>query len=331
MRLTRTRTVLALGAAAALFGATAAAASESSTITVSTGSINGTRTLKLLDLQGNDLAGGSLPIGTGNSGAFVAAVVDANYKHVGYQVTSTMTNMYPYSGGTYQTGATDVPSGNVSVSFPTAGLQLDNVSNLVQPVFTIAGDLTGTLSATALSLLPLGTDLTTFSTTVDGLVNPVTTVASHVVDGTLAGLPLQVQNGTTGNYTNAASLQPDGTVNETGATSLLLMQGTAQSVDPTALTSQLPAVGTSVSTLISDGLVSQDSVLSAVAAALGIPVTDLTTSVIAPLTTTANGVINGVLGQSGTYNSMPELQVTVPSTVPAGTYQGVLTVTLADQ
>lgn len=328
MKLTRTRVVLGGVAVTTLLGASAAMAS-SSTITVSTGSINGTRTLQLLDPTGGSLAG-ALPIGTGNSGSFVASVVDANYKHVGYQVTSTMTNLYPYSSGTYSIGTTNVPSSGVGVSFPTQGLQLDNVTDLVQPVFTIAGNLTGTLGLTALSLLLPGTNLTTFSTTVDGMGGSVTTAAAHVLDGSLTTLPVSVQHGIADSYTTPATLAANGTVNETGAKSVLLMDGTAQTIGASTLNAALPAA-TSVTNLISQGWLSQSAVLQAVANALAIPVVDLTTAVIAPLTGTATGTIGGVLGQTGSYNTVPQLHVTVPSTVPSGTYQGVLTVTLADK
>jgi hypothetical protein len=49
------------------------------------------------------------------------------------------------------------------------------------------------------------------------------------------------------------------------------------------------------------------------------------------LTGTINALTGSVLGQTGSYNTMPALAIDVPTSIAAGTYRGQLVVTLMDK
>ena len=82
-----------------------------------------------------------------------------------------------------------------------------------------------------------------------------------------------------------------------------------------------------------DGL-DQNAVISAVAQQLGIAPNLLSaadvTSIMSTLTGTVNSLTGSILGQSGSYNTMPTLSISVPSSAAAGVYRGQLVVTLMD-
>jgi hypothetical protein len=149
---------------------------------------------------------------------------------------------------------------------------------------------------------------------------------------------VRVQTGTTATFDQPAQLSAAGAPTVSGTPSQPnVMVGTAQTGDPTAILNALKAtVGNTlsavpVSTLISNGYLDQNAVLAAVAQAtgqLGL-VTTNATAVINSLSANLTSVGN-VLGQSGSYNSLPQLNVNIPSGTASGTYRGELTVTLAD-
>lgn len=340
---------LRIGAAAAAATVVAvtggtAAADTTNTQPVTVTALAGTRTLNVLSLTGGPLNG--LVLGTGHAGAFLTNVTDVGYQNVGYQVTAELSNLYPYDAksGSYNFQGTSIPSNAVSLGFPTTNpLDLTNVASDVTPVIQLTGDLSG-FTASLLTqlggLLTLPSSITTtLSTTVDGATTPVSNAVKEILDGLANDLPIQLQTGSGGSFTNPGPLTgvsgapaPQGT-----PTDLLIEKGTPNSVSGllSDLLTQLGAGADGtipISTLISQGIVSKDDVLSAIQSATGIPLDFLTSNATAILNTVTAKITNlaAILGQDGSYNALPLLSVNLPKNTPAGTYQGILTVTLMD-
>ena len=114
------------------------------------------------------------------------------------------------------------------------------------------------------------------------------------------------------------------------------MSGAAQAPLGSALTSALQTAynGKTAAQLAAAGLIDQSAVIAAVAQQLGITpdllsAADVTT-IMTTLTGTISGITGSVLGQSGSYNTLPTLSINVPSSAAAGVYRGELVVTLMD-
>lgn len=326
----RRRVTIGAVALFALAGATLGAAADTSTVPVTVAVVNGTRTLTVTDPAGAAIGGSGLPLGVGHSGAFLVNVTDANYAHAGYQVSATMTNLYPYAG-TYDFGGDVIPSSAVSVDYPGNLAGLVDIESIVAPVVTLSGNLglLGTIS---------GLD-------VDGVTQSVQTLSNAVTQDTLATvldqLPVSLTAGATGAFTDPADI---GQAGEPGAphgspTSKVLMSGDAQS--PTALLDALVAAldndlgGSTAQELIDAGLLDQDTVLTAVAGDLGLVPSLLTnlqiTTILNGLTGTVTDITGDVLGQTGTYSSLPALGIDLPVGTDTGVYRGQLVVTLMDK
>jgi hypothetical protein len=321
-------------AAAAVITAALPALATSVPVTVTSSA--GTRTLTLSSADGTALdATHGLSLGSGKTASIVAAVTDSNYGHNGYQVSSTMTNLYPISGPTYNFAGTPVPSSAISVAVPAVALDLANVNATIAPVVTLSGNLTTALAAIA-TLLPLGTNLTSVTTTVTGAPQSLAAVATHVTDGTLAALPLATTGASAGAFTTPATLGTGDPATGTGATTKVLMNSTLQTGNLAALTSSLNTAfsAKTVAQLITDGVFDTNSVLTALANTLGIATSLLQTvnqsTLLAALSPSVTSLVGGLLGQSGTSSSNSTLTLATPANLPAGTYRGVLTVTMAD-
>jgi hypothetical protein len=322
------RRLLAIGSAAvvALTGvASTAWAGGSTTTPVTVSTTLGTRTLNLLDLTGQPIGASGLTIGTGHGGNMVVNVTDSLYQHVGYQVSAMMSDLYPYANGAYNFNTGKIASSAVSVSYPSNLLDLSNLGNLLSPVYT----LTGTL--------PLGLGTLT-NTTVTGTAQSVQTLTGDIVNGALAALPIKVQTGTSGAFTSPAQLSAAGAPTvSSAATQLNVMTGTAQAGDLSGALAALKAtIGNTtnavpVQTLITNGYLDQSQVLAAVAQATGQLnlVMNNASAVLSALSANLTS-IGTLIGQSGSYNSLPQLAVAIPSGTASGTYRGELTVTLAD-
>jgi hypothetical protein len=335
MNRTGTLALLALAACgASALAALPAAAGTTIPVTVVAGS--GSRTLTLTAPDGTALdATHGLTLGAGKTAAIVAGVTDSTYSHVGYQVSATMSNLYPYTGTTYNFAGTPISSSAVSMATPAAPLDLANVSATVQPVLSLSGNLTSVLGP-IIALLPGGTTLTNVVTQVTAAPQSLAAVASHVVDGTLAGLPIRTSSAQSGAFTTPASLGVGDPVQGGTPTTMLLVSGTPQTGTLSSLVSSLQSTlgAQSVTSLISSGVLDQSSVLTGLASTLGIPASLLSlvnvTNLLGALTPTVTSLTGGLLGQSGTANSNATLQLATPSNLAPGTYKGVLTVTLAD-
>jgi hypothetical protein len=336
MNRSRRRLAAIAGLMLAVGTAGAASAGSSVNLPVTVSASAGTRTLTVTDLSGNPLGPtNGLALANGQVKRFVVSVTDVNYSHVGYQVTSEMSNLYPYANGSYDFAATPIPSGNVQLSNFSSLLDLENVKSLVAPVFTLTGTLPSVLGLSGSSTL----------TGLGGAVQSATTVPASLVGSQLQSdlslLPLQVTQGPSGEaYTNPAQLVDGSTTGPAVSgtpTQLTLMSGSAQPGDLAGLLSELQGVynGLSAATLIADGVLSQDTVVTALETQLGLPSSAVEANLSAILsalsgTVTALSSTTGVLGQSGSYNGISGLGITVPATTTSGTFRGIYTVILAD-
>jgi hypothetical protein len=324
----RPRAFAALAATAALLGPVAAFA-DSSTVPVTTVVATGTRTLNVTDPTGAAIGANGLPLGAGHGGALLVNVTDANYQHAGYQVSATMSNLYPWSGGGYNFNGTPIPSSAISVDYPSSLLDLVNVKSLVAPVLKLTGSIT---------VGGLGVP-TAINQSVDGATESVQVLANTVTSSTLAAalasLPVTLQTGQTGAFAAPAGL-PGEPAAHPNPTSKVLMSGAAQAPAGAALVNALNSTygGDSAAQLVAAGLLDQNAVISAVAQQLGITPDLLSaadiSSIMSSLSGTVTSLAGSILGQSGSYNTMPTLSITVPSSASAGVYRGELVVTLMD-
>src|SRR3954451_2517421 len=199
------RRALAALAAAGTLVVPVAAFADSSTVPVTTVvGATGTRTLAVTDPTGAAIGASGLPLGAGHGGAMLVNVTDLNYQHAGYQVSATMSNLYPWTGSAHDFPGAPIPSSAISVDYPSGLLDLLNVKSLVDPVVHLTGSLTvGGLG------LP-----TAINQNVDGATSSVQTLASTVTQATLASalasalaeLPVTLQTGETGAFSAAAGL-----------------------------------------------------------------------------------------------------------------------------
>jgi hypothetical protein len=323
------RRVLATLAAAGTLVVPVAAFADSSTVPVTTLVATGTRTLAVTDPTGAAIGASGLPLGAGHGGALLVNVTDVNYQHAGYQVSATMSNLYPWSGSAYDFAGTPIPSSAISVDYPSGLLDLVNVKSLVAPVLHLTGSVT---------VGGLGVP-TAINQNVDGATDSVQTLANTVTKSTLAAaladLPVTLQTGETGSFASAAGLPGEPTAHPS-PTSKVLMSGAAQPPLTSALVSALNTTygGETAAQLVAAGLLDQNAVVAAVAQQLGITPDLLSsadiTSIMSTLTGTVGSLAGTVLGQSGSYNTMPTLSINVPSSASAGVYRGQLVVTLMD-
>lgn len=319
--------------------------------------VAGSRTLKVTTPTGTNLNGGELDLGTAHTGAFVTSVTDANYDHVGYQVSATLSNLYLFEGS-FDCGK-KVDSGDLSAAFPI-NAQVQDLGALIQGLV----DLQGTVNGALASLLdPGGTIGLILSTAgLDPLAGRPLEVAGPVaaqVEDTLAGaldgasslLPVKVSNGSPGPFSTPATHPQCGGGGGT-PTSRMLMSGDASSLGGfvQGLIDDLQALvdGVTASDLIDAGVIDAAAAEAAAAeavqglqdqinselAGLGLDpialpqtgdVIDLVLDLLVGLLDTAN-----LLGQTGVGISVPNLNAEPDSAPTAGVYKGRMVVTLVD-
>jgi hypothetical protein len=325
---TRRRLIAATGAVTLLAGAGSAFAVQTSTITVGATVINGTRTLNVKDVSGGPVS--SLALGAGHGGALLVNVSDVNYAHAGYQVTATMSNLYPYDGS-YHFNQTPIPSSAVTMSFPGGLVDVAGLSTLVEPVIHLAS-----------TSLPFSV-IKPMDTTVTGAaksVQTLSTVTQSTLNALADELPVKVSNGTGGAFTQPAAVTGQG--GSFNPTPVDVLDGSKQSLN--ALLNDLKnALNTGAATaqdFVTAGVLDQNSVLAAGAAALGLTSDQLTSTLINQILAVPASVVDlqavgatldKVLGQTGSYNTVSALSLNLPDQQPAGSYQGELTFTLLDK
>lgn len=363
MKLTA-RKMAAVGAGAAMLALLAGPAFGAN-VDVLFSSNGGSRTLSLFQPDGSTpLTSTDLSSGTSN---FIAKVQDTNYSNNGFKVQATMSNLYGFANNTYNCSSV-VPSSKVSLSSPTGLITVGGVSANLAPVFTVVGTLTGGLGGNLpdpLLLTPVNVG-TSANNTINGVLpqsltpltqsqltgSSLTNLIGSTLSGALNKLPLNLdlnQADLGGGFTSP-DVHPTCDASATNATQRQIMSSTA---DPTGLLSVVQglittALGTSTPTLtqlINGGFISSSQVStmlqniipagSAPSLVGQLTLTGLTndlTTIEGDLTANITSVtaLAGSLIQSGSYSSSPDLSINTAG-IPAGSYKGVMTVTLLDQ
>lgn len=332
---------------AALAGAVAAPAMAGS-VSVTMSTTSGTRTLNLYQPDGTTpFTSSDLSKGASN---FIAQVVDSSYSNNGFKVQATMSNLYGFANNTYNCNVS-VPSSAIDLSSPTGLLSLAGVNANLTPVFTLVGTLTPLNVLGLLSSVPINLPINGL---LPGSLSPVSQSqltglsATNLIGSTLASVEskLPVSLGTTGlggNFTapDAHPTCPGGGVNPTqvqimnSAADAGGVLGPLQSLIQGVLGTSTPTV----TQLISGGFLSSSAVSSALQTVGGL-INQLGLGGLTSALSTIEGLLNVNLSsltiaptslvQSGNYSSSPNLAVNTAG-IPAGTYKGVMTVTLLDQ
>lgn len=320
-----------------------AAASQSGSVTVTlntTGPAESGRTLLLYDTSGQPLS--SLDLSTGTR-SFVAEVVDNSNSLTGYTVQASMSNLYGYNGGNWSCTAT-IPSSAVSISTPPALLDASGVASTITPEFQVTGSLTNALSN--LTGLNLSSESVT-DAVVTGLSQALTEAylaagnTGQLIGSTLTtvnpGLPIQINAGVGGAFATPAADPSGANCGQTGpGTAVPVMTGLAHETDLVsdlqALLSKLP--NQSAATLIGNGYLDSNSVISSVATALGVPINLISSDASAienALTVSlASTPLESALDtETGSYAASPAVTVDT-SGVPDGSYRGTMTITEVD-
>ena len=346
----RVRLAIVGSSVAALAAAATIPAAMASSVNVSLSTTSGTRTLNLYQSDGTTpLTSSDLSSGASN---FIAQVADSSYSNNGFKVQATMSNLYGFANNAYNCNVS-VPSSAINLSSPTGLLSVAGVNANLTPVFTIVNQ-----TLPALSVPGLINPVTITNLGINGLLpasmNPLSQsqltglTNTNLIGSVLAGVEskLPVSLGTTGlggNFTNP-DVHPTCNPAATGATPVQIMNSTA---DPTGVLAQLQgliqtAVGTATPTLtqlINGGFLTSSAVSSALQTVGGL-VNQLGLGGLTSSLSTLEGLLNVPLSslslapsslvQTGNYSSSPSLSVNT-SGIPAGTYKGVMTVTLLDQ
>lgn len=340
--------------------AAAVPAFAGTTVTLTAGT--GTRQLAVLDLTGNPLT--NLTLKPGVPQPFRVRVTDSSITNFtqNFSVSAVMNNLYLQNGSTYNY-STKIPSSDLSISYPTDPLSASGVSFADLPQVAVSGTLptcatlvtAGILTSSQIAAggvaVPLCTlvDGATALTVsgVDSLASPLATTVYPALTN-LANLPFALSGNQSGAFTNADYQNGIGASDPAGGgaagTALLMMQGvpgmtTALSNEVASAIGTLPATLTSATgsgsqTALNDlmSALSTSSTYSSLASALSqlsaseeVGVLNYLTGALVP------PVLTNVLNETGTYNAFPELSVNPTGSVPAGTYQGTLTITLVQQ
>lgn len=336
----RTRSISLAIVSVALSAATGVGHAD--TVTVEAAVNVGTRTFTLSDLSGASLD--AIALGTTGSAGFVANVADVRYDRVGYQVTANLSDLYKVSGSSFDCSK-KIAASNFALGFLASPIALSDIAALVDPVWDLAGTVTGTL-ATALGVAS-GTAVT--------VSNFAGERAEHVLAGAFTGvedaLPIKVAAGSGGPFTAPAPHATCDLSPGSPATSRLLMGGTGSDLaalfawveDALTSTADSNASGTVTGNeMVTSGTAADATLAAAVRTALGTSGVALAafdtliaagtitmTQIYATLTATLDPVA-ALVGQTGTYLALPKLAATIPDTATTGTYRGTLTVTLID-
>lgn len=345
----RSRVRLAIvGAAVTALAAAVAGPALAGSVNVTMSTTQGSRTLNLYQPDGSTpLVTSDISSGASN---FIAQVVDSGYSNNGFKVQATMSNLYQFANNAYNC-AHSVSSSAINLSSPTGLLSLAGVTTNLTPVFNLVGTLTPLNVLGLTSNVPINLPVNGL---LPGSLNPISQSqltglsATNLIGSALAGVEskLPVSFGTTGlggNFTSP-DVHPTCDTTASGATPVQIMNNTA---DPTGVTSVLQgliqtALGTATPTvtqLISGGFLTSSAVstalqgVSSLVNQLGLGgLTGALSTIQGLLTSTLStvGLAPSTLVQSGNYSSSPNLAVSTAG-IPAGTYKGVMTVTLFDQ
>lgn len=356
-----TRRLAVLGAVSALaFAVIGPAFSTTSTVTLT--DVSGSRTLTVTDVSGTTLDAATVSTGAGASIPFVTNVMDVLYDNLSYDVDASMSNLYlvdAASGTGFDCGVY-VPAGDLAISWPTEAFGVDDVEALVTDVvFNISSTLSDSGDATLNTVLLDATGLVLgaglgpadISRSGQGLVQ--STLSDVALQSALSGevldeLPLRISVGMAAPFSAAAD-HSSCVGGATSPTSINLQSGDPNAFDLTELAAEVEAAVGTLAGAVSGGHLTEDEVLGALFsdAALTEIQTKVTTlglqaewASYVDTTLVGAGSLNDVsigtlVGQTGTYTSVPSLDVAsdlnVTGTPPAGVanaYRGELVITL---
>ena len=285
---------------------------------------SGTRVLHVEDLQGNELS--KLDFGTSRSLPFRVRVVDDAFDREGFTVEATMTNLYrTNSAGAVDYDLEPIASEKVTLGSASSPSALD-VKAVVRPVLNTVTTIASPAICQLLGLTALGssTGCTINGTDVVGKVTELT--ATEALLAQLPKLPLVPQPVETGKFLNAEygagvgiGQAPEGALDPTA---LDVLGGDALAVDLsglTALANDVPDID----------LIDAGALLTELGQTL--PVSKLlpeqVTALVAATTATVKLLtLDDVLSQTGTYLSLPTLNVDSSDAEP-GDYKGTLVIT----
>lgn len=312
-------------------------------VTYSTGSPVGGRTLTLQNMKGGDLTTTGLDLSSGTN-SFITKVTDVDYADKGYTVQANMSNLYAYDSSTGQyTCSSMVKSSAVTLNSP-GGLEISGLGLNITPNFILtgslpAGSLVSTLTSSNGQLQ--GVAQTLSQTDLLGAANSGSLYGSTLT-GLLSQLPVQVSTGG-GPFSSPAADPPGASCGITDAnatpTPVTIMSATTPASLLTdvqdALTSKLGGSAATVTNLINAGYLDPTAVQNLLLTVTGLPL-----DVLQPQLTTLENALTGALDsttpvvpldttQSGTYSSDPSMVVNTTG-IGAGSYQGLMTVTLMD-
>jgi hypothetical protein len=303
----------------------AALPAHADNVTVSLSNPGGSRTVYVEKVDGTALT--TLDFGTSRSLPFKVRVVDDKFDREPFTVTATMTKLYQTGlGGTPDFAKTPISSAQVSLG-SVAGPSALDVKAVVQPLLNTVTTITDPVICHALGLTiaanlnPCTVNLADVAGKVQELTLPQDVLA------TLPKLPLVPQPVVGGPFTNpqyaigAAVGDPNAT--NTAPTSRQVLGGDASPVDLSALDSLVAAIS-------SANLIDPAALLNRLGQTLplGSLLPAQLTTVVSSTTATAKALsLSNILSQTGTYVSLPSLNVTVPAGADAGDYKGTLVVT----
>lgn len=348
--------IAALVGGTGLIGQPARASSVPVTFTTAS-SCNTCRTLVLQDAAGGSLS--TLDLSSGAAG-FLAEVQDNQYLDNGFTVQATMSNLYHYASGAW-TCANPVSSNVVSMASNQSLIDANGLGSALQPVWVLSGDISSVLSGLGLPLLN-GVLPTTNPVTVSGASqvltqaqetgNALTDELGSTLSG-LTGLPISLTGSSKAPFASPAAPPTGSGCTDTtgsGATSLTVLNGGLPATPVTPVTPLIndlysvisTALGSTVSgvappTLFQLGsttsFVNAANAVDQIASAIGIPLNLVTgsiaTSIEKDVTATLSSTLSTVTSLTGNYSASPAMSISTAG-IPAGSYRGQLTITLAD-
>jgi hypothetical protein len=301
--------------------AIAAPASAQVTLPVTLANGEGSRTMYVEDLLGNELTG--FAFGEATSQPFRVRVVDDSMDRTPFTVSAQMTKLYRLVDGSLVADQ-PIASGQLRVD-PVIDPSVSGVLASVQPVVDIVLHSTDPVVCTLLGVLTGSCDIPLADLTAK--VQDVAYAADTVLDG-LPIVPGSTEPGAfdTPAYTGES---PDAPGTPPAATSRTLLSGNTNEdlAFLTDLTSQLQTLVDGLSSVTD--LVDSNALISALPPALqSLSGATLTALLGSDFTATVHDVVvSQVLSLTGTYLAFPKLSVTVPGDAPGGSYQGTLIVT----
>lgn len=345
--------VIALTTAVVTIGG-AAAIADTSSVNVTLGTVNGERQLLVTGVEAGLPAGGP-QLSFGNTGVrspLGIVVTDVAYQRAGYSVSATLSDLYRLeTSGLLDCTGQAVPSDAFDVTFGALPA-VSGVSALVEPFLTYTDSdvnedlsllgisltgVTGTLSVTVEDFAGFVQDLTTdleLMTVADGTGGTFLASAAHPActgSGDASPTPVSLQTGTT-NTPDLSGLTTqlfstiDGSISGTDDSEVTAAETVTAGVLPTGADQQGGILWEATRDALVVVLDSAGLLLTT------LQLDDLTDLVVDDLVAGSTDLLLGLVGQSGVYPNLPQLELDRAKVADAATglYHGVMTITLTD-